>query len=168
MKDKVNQMFKDKLFLVMMVIGLLTAVAAVGVLTVSNTDEKGQSPYLEVPGGEIIAQDSVPETAQKEEKAEEKILRHQTIANFLEKVLQVEPEKVDFSATKIEYAMPCDVLEKFVQFLTFMEKCSCKEPKWVKSFKYYSQNGQMQDKCQNCRANINNFDNSSCCSSCVK
>jgi hypothetical protein len=74
-KDKVNQMFKDKLFLVMMVIGLLTAVAAVGVLTVSNTDEKGQSPYLEVPGGEIIAQDGVPETAQKEEKAEEKILR---------------------------------------------------------------------------------------------
>ena len=61
-------MFKDKLFLVMMVIGLLTAVAAVGVLTVSNTDEKGQSPYLEVPGGEIIAQDGVPETAQKEEK----------------------------------------------------------------------------------------------------
>ena len=52
MKDKVNQMFKDKLFLVMMVIGLLTAVAAVGVLTVSNTDEKGQSPYLEVPGGD--------------------------------------------------------------------------------------------------------------------
>ena len=72
MKDKVNQMFKDKLFLVMMVIGLLTAVAAVGVLTVSNTDEKGQSPYLEVPGGEIIAQDGVPQTAQKEEKAEEK------------------------------------------------------------------------------------------------
>ncbi len=60
MKDKVNQMFKDKLFLVMMVIGLLTAVAAVGVLTVSNTDENGQSPYLEVPGGEIIAQDGVP------------------------------------------------------------------------------------------------------------
>ena len=71
MKDKVNQMFKDKLFLVMMVIGLLTAVAAVGVLTVSNTDENGQSPYLEVPGGEIIAQDGVPETAQKEEKAED-------------------------------------------------------------------------------------------------
>ena len=55
-------------------IGLLTAVAAVGVLTVSNTDEKGQSPYLEVPGGEIIAQDGVPETAQKEEKAEEAVI----------------------------------------------------------------------------------------------
>ena len=53
MKDKVNQLFKDKLFLVMMVIGLLTAVAAVGVLTVGSTDENGQSPYLEVPGGGV-------------------------------------------------------------------------------------------------------------------
>ncbi len=107
-------------------------------------------------------------TSKGAKKAEEKIARHQTIANFLEKVLQVEPEKVDFSATKIEYAMPSDVLVKFVQFLTFMEKCSCKEPKWVKSFKYYSKEGEMQDKCQNCMANKNNFDNSSCCSSCVK
>lgn len=98
-------------------------------------------------------------------KAEEKILRHQTIANFLEKVLQVEPEKVDFSATKIEYAMPCDVLEKFVQFLTFMEKCSCKEPKWVKSYKYYATQGEMQDKCKTCMTKTN-FDNNNCCGGC--
>ena len=58
MKDKVNQLFKDKLFLVMMVIGLLTAVAAVGVLTVGSTDENGQSPYLEVPGGELMAKEN--------------------------------------------------------------------------------------------------------------
>lgn len=63
MKDKVNQLFKDKLFLVMMVIGLLTAVAAVGVLTVGSTDDNGQSPYLEVPGGELMAQESGPEGA---------------------------------------------------------------------------------------------------------
>ena len=61
MKDKVNQLFKDKLFLVMMVIGLLTAVAAVGVLTVGSTDENGQRPYLEVPGGQLMAQESSPE-----------------------------------------------------------------------------------------------------------
>ena len=73
MKDKVNQLFKDKLFLVMMVIGLLTAVAAVGVLTVGSTDENGQSPYLEVPGGQLMAQESSPEentgdNSQAEEK----------------------------------------------------------------------------------------------------
>ena len=32
MKEKVNQMFKDKLFLVMLVLGLLTIVAAAGVI----------------------------------------------------------------------------------------------------------------------------------------
>ena len=33
MKEKFNQMFKDKLFLVMLVLGLLTIVAAAGVVT---------------------------------------------------------------------------------------------------------------------------------------
>ena len=32
--------------------------AAVGVLTVGNTDENGQSPYLEVPGGELMAKEN--------------------------------------------------------------------------------------------------------------
>ena len=107
--------------------------------------------------------DVIEQFQPKVKKAEEKILRHQTIANFLGKVLQVEPEKVDFSATKIEYAMPCDVLEKFVQFLTFMEKCSCKEPKWVKSYKYYVAQGEMQDKCKTCMTKTN-FNNNSCSS----
>jgi len=72
-KDKVNQLFKDKLFLVMMVIGLLTAVAAVGVLTVGSTDENGQSPYLEVPGGQLMAQESSPkENTGDNGQAEEK------------------------------------------------------------------------------------------------
>ena len=35
-KEKVNQMFKDKLFLVMLVLGLLTIVAAAGVITVQR------------------------------------------------------------------------------------------------------------------------------------
>ena len=33
-KEKMNQMFRDKLFLVMLVLGLLTMVAAAGVVTI--------------------------------------------------------------------------------------------------------------------------------------
>ena len=36
MKEKVNQMLKDKLFLVMLVLGLLTMVAAAGIMTVQK------------------------------------------------------------------------------------------------------------------------------------
>lgn len=49
MRDKVNQMFKDKLFLVMLVLGLLTIVAAAGVITIQrgNSSEE-QNPYMQI------------------------------------------------------------------------------------------------------------------------
>ncbi len=48
-KERVNQLFKDKLILVMMVLSLLTIVAAAGVITLQrrNTEE---SPYLNMEG----------------------------------------------------------------------------------------------------------------------
>ena len=50
MKEKVNQMFKDKLFLVMLVLGLLTIVAAAGAVKIRKGDNiNEQNPYLEVP-----------------------------------------------------------------------------------------------------------------------
>ena len=39
MKEKVNQMLKDKLFLVMLVLGLLTMVAAAGIMTVQKREK---------------------------------------------------------------------------------------------------------------------------------
>ena len=64
MKEKVNQMLKDKLFLVMLVLGLLTIVAAAGVITVQRGKGTETNPYLEMPQPEMIAQETTPETAQ--------------------------------------------------------------------------------------------------------
>lgn len=105
-------------------------------------------------------------TAKGKRKAENKLKRHNTISNFLGKVLMVDESKIEESAKQIEYSMPEDVLEKFVQFLTFMENCSCKEPKWIKSYKYYFENGGMQEKCLKCIQQKDRFDNSHCCSNC--
>lgn len=58
MKDKVNQMFKDKLFLVMLVLGLLTMVAAAGIVTVQRGKTGESTPYLEMPQPELIAQET--------------------------------------------------------------------------------------------------------------
>jgi len=89
-------------------------------------------------------------TKKGEKLVVEKTKRNQIISNFLKDVLLVDDEAVAENAKKIEYGMSEDVLEKFVRFLTFMQTCSCKEPKWIKSFKYYAQNGEMQDKCHSC------------------
>lgn len=64
MKDKVNQMFKDKLFLVMLVLGLLTIVAAAGVVTIQRGSQMEEdNPYMDIQEpGNLIAGETVPET----------------------------------------------------------------------------------------------------------
>ncbi len=104
-------------------------------------------------------------TPNGEKYAKTKILRHNTITNFLDKVLMIDGNILNETADSIEYSMTDDVLDKFVCFLSFMENCSCKKPKWVKSYEYFSKNGEMQEKCKVCISNRNNFDNSKCCSS---
>lgn len=49
MKDRVNQLFKDKFVLVMLVLGLLTIVAAAGAVTIRKGNQNlEESPYLEI------------------------------------------------------------------------------------------------------------------------
>lgn len=65
MRDKMNHIFKDKGFFVLLVLGLLTIVAAAGVFTIQRGSGRESSPYLEMPGPDIIAQE---ETKEEEEQ----------------------------------------------------------------------------------------------------
>lgn len=68
MKDKVNQLFRDKFVLVLLVLGLLTTVAAAGAVTIrKGNKELEESPYLELKEPEVIAEseEAVP-IAEKE------------------------------------------------------------------------------------------------------
>ena len=59
MKNKVRQMFKDKLFLVMLVLGLLTIVAAAGVVTIQRGGGAEENPYLSMEDQEsLIAEEA--------------------------------------------------------------------------------------------------------------
>ena len=65
MKEKMSQLFKDKVFLVLLVLGLLTIVAAAGVITIQRGNDGGQSPYLEVPDQNgVIAEETIPQENQ--------------------------------------------------------------------------------------------------------
>ena len=61
MKERINQMFKDKLFLVMLVLGLLTIVAAAGVVTMNRGNGQEQNPYVEMQGQENLLAGDFPE-----------------------------------------------------------------------------------------------------------
>lgn len=95
------------------------------------------------------------------ETCEEKISRHKTISKFLSEVLKL--DSIEKYALDMEFFMPDEVLERFVEYLNFMQKCSCKEPKWVKSFHQYLKKNKMPNKCLQCNKNKDMFDNSKCC-----
>lgn len=82
-----------------------------------------------------------------------KIYRHNTITKFLNKVLDIDLEKAEYNAEQIEYSMTDDVLTRLVNFLDFMEQCSCTEPKWVKSCKSTLETGKLSEKCKSCSGN---------------
>ena len=55
-------MFKDKLFLVMLVLGLLTIVAAAGVVTIQRGNSQEEVPYMQMEEpGAMIAEESQPD-----------------------------------------------------------------------------------------------------------
>ncbi|MCD8084635.1 MAG: M23 family metallopeptidase [Clostridiales bacterium] len=58
MKEKINQMLRDKLFLVMLVLGLLTIVAAAGVARMQRRGGSDTNPYVDIRGQEeLLAED---------------------------------------------------------------------------------------------------------------
>ena len=103
-------------------------------------------------------------TEKGKKSAEEKISRTKIISNFLEKVLMLPSDKINKYTSEIEFSMSEEVLDRFVKFLHFMKSCSCKEPKWVKSYKHYAKSGVMQNKCLECIKS----NSKSCCDNCAK
>lgn len=72
MKEKMNQLFKDKLVLVMLVLGLLTIVAAAGAVKIRKGDSLNEAnPYLEMPEQGGVLAENTP-AGESDEKTEEK------------------------------------------------------------------------------------------------
>lgn len=112
MKEKFNQLFKDKLFLVMLVLGLLTIVAAAGVVTIQRGNLSEENPYMqmkepdaliaeegqaEMPtqvAGSANAQKDVPETAPAGQRAEQSETK-------TEIAIHTEEERTDAQAAKV-------------------------------------------------------------------
>ena len=77
--------------------------------------------------------------------------RHNTITKFLNKVLDIDLKNAQFNAEQIEYSMTKDVLVRLVNFMDFMEQCSCAEPKWIKSCKSTLETGELCSNCKSCQ-----------------
>ncbi len=94
------------------------------------------------------------------------IERQEIIQNFLINILKVIPEAAEENANLLEHAITGDTLDKFVKFFQFSQICPCKEPKWMKGYHRYSEQGLIASNCQECIKNKgkNEYASSNCCS----
>jgi len=82
--------------------------------------------------------------------AEDVVRRHEVLRDFFVKVLAVKRKDADAAACKMEHAIPETILERFVQFVEFVERCPRGGSKWIKGFGYYCDNDSQTGNCEKC------------------
>ena len=77
--------------------------------------------------------------------------RHLVLNDFLRNVLQIETEKADKAACRMEHAVDEDTLARFVAFLEYVNACPRKEDSLLDSFSNYLKTNRLDlKKCDSC------------------
>ena len=73
--------------------------------------------------------------------------RHYILRGFLTDILNVDFEKADEQACKMEHAISTSTLDRFIEFMEFIQFCPRVGLDWLKYFDEYRLHGQDPDKC---------------------
>ncbi len=82
--------------------------------------------------------------------AEDVVRRHEVLRDFFVRVLAVDERVADTAACSMEHAIPEVILERFVEFVEFVERCPRGGTKWIKGFGYYCDNDKNTGNCEKC------------------
>ena len=78
------------------------------------------------------------------------VRRHEVLRDFFVRVLSVGQAQADEAACKMEHAIPEVILDRFVDFVDFVERCPRGGTKWIRGFGYYCENGKQTGDCVRC------------------
>ncbi|MCX7856931.1 MAG: metal-dependent transcriptional regulator [Deltaproteobacteria bacterium] len=82
-------------------------------------------------------------TEKGEELAKEVMNRHQTLVNFLVKVLRLDETKAQEDACRMEHALSNETMDRLVKFVEFVSACpKAKEPRWIENFERYLESSE--------------------------
>lgn len=84
------------------------------------------------------------------ELAREVVRRHGILKDFFIKVLAVDEQEADSNACRMEHAISNAVLDRFVEFVEFVENCPRGGSKWIKGFAYFCDNDKATGNCEKC------------------
>ena len=84
--------------------------------------------------------------------AEDVARRHEVLRDFFVNVLAVDQGEADAVACKIEHVISEGILDRFVAYLEFVERCPRGGSKWIRGFGYHCEQNQQTDNCERCVA----------------
>jgi len=73
--------------------------------------------------------------------------RHHILQGFLTDILNVDFKKADEEACKMEHAVSASTLDRFIEFMEFVQFCPRVGLDWLEYFDEYRLHGQEPDKC---------------------
>ncbi len=73
--------------------------------------------------------------------------RHHILRGFLTDILNVDLKKADKEACKMEHAVSASTLDRFIEFMEFIQFCPRVGLDWLQYFNEYRLHGQEPDKC---------------------
>ncbi|MBF0112276.1 MAG: metal-dependent transcriptional regulator [Desulfamplus sp.] len=68
--------------------------------------------------------------------------RHSILKDFLMRVIQIDPEKADTIACRMEHNIDRDSFEKLVKFIAFIDRCPRAGEDWIESFINFCSSGK--------------------------
>jgi DtxR family transcriptional regulator, Mn-dependent transcriptional regulator len=93
-------------------------------------------------------------TTRGQQVAEDIIHRHQALKEFFIKVLAVEEKLAEEGACKVEHAAPREIIERLIQFVSFIETCPRGGAEWIDHFKKFCRTGKTRKShCEECITN---------------
>jgi len=94
--------------------------------------------------------DVITLTRKGEEVARDVVRRHEVLRDFFIRVLSVDDTNAENAACKIEHAVPPAVMDRFVQFIEFIDSCPRGGEDWLEAFAERCKHGKERESCSTC------------------
>lgn len=94
--------------------------------------------------------DVVTLTRDGEEIANDVVRRHESLRDFFQKVLAVEPGEAEEAACRMEHAVSKTILERFIAFTEYFEVCPMGGAKWSPTTGFHCKHGGFREHCERC------------------
>lgn len=82
------------------------------------------------------------------------VRRHEVLRDFFVKVLAVPDADAEAAACRMEHAVPEGVLQRFIEFVEFVERCPRGGAKWIKGFSYHCTEASSASACEKCVSQV--------------